>query len=80
MRTATEIVAPRIEVELAPERYTLQAMLDLSNLPRLTAWRLGLSAVIEETGGQKSFWALAHGPGKADFHHADCFAYEFSPA
>ena len=34
MRVATEIDAPRIDVQSAPERYTLQAALDLSRLPR----------------------------------------------
>ncbi len=39
------------------------------------AWRLGLSVVLEEQDGTKSYWALAHPPGdKPDFHHADCFA------
>jgi hypothetical protein len=36
--------------------------------------RLGLSAVIEEKDGTKSYWALAHPPGPPDFHHPDCFA------
>lgn len=35
---------------------------------------LSLSAVIEETDGTKSYWALRHPPGKPDFHHPDCFA------
>lgn len=40
-----------------------------------TEWDLGLSAVLEEKDGTKSFWALAHPPGdKPDFHAADCFA------
>jgi hypothetical protein len=40
-----------------------------------TEWRLGLSAVLEEKDGTKSYWALAHPPGdKPDFHHPDCFA------
>jgi len=40
-----------------------------------TSWALGLSAVLEEKNGTKSYWALAHPPGDApDFHHADCFA------
>ena len=30
--------------------------------------------VIEELDGTKSYWALAHPPGKPDFHHPDCFA------
>lgn len=38
------------------------------------AWRLGLSAVIEEREGRISHWALAHpDPQKPDFHLADCF-------
>ena len=39
-------------------------------------WRLALSAVIEEADGAKSYWALAHPPGKPDFHHADGFVLE----
>ena len=35
--------------------------------------KLALSAVIEEIDGTKSYWALAHPPGKPDFHHPDCF-------
>ena len=42
--------------------------------------RIGLSAIIEETGGRKSYWALAHPPGEADFHHRDCFALDLPPA
>jgi hypothetical protein len=39
------------------------------------SWQLGLSAVLEERDGTRSYWALAHPPGdKPDFHHADCFA------
>ena len=37
-------------------------------------YALGLSAVIEERDGTKSYWALAHPPGPPDFHHDDCFA------
>jgi len=77
---AAEISAPRIDVQTAPGHFTLRAVLELgalSDLPR-DAWRLGLSAVIEETGGHKSYWALAHPPGKPDFHHGDCFALELA--
>jgi hypothetical protein len=79
MRVAADVGAPRIEVECAPERFTLQATLQwdgLSALGRDTPWHVGLSAVLEETGGHKSYWALAHPPGKPDFHRADCFALE----
>jgi hypothetical protein len=76
MRAATEIASPRIEVLSEPARYTLRAAIELSSikLPGDAAWRVGLSAVIEERSGRKSYWALAHPPGNPDFHHADCFA------
>ena len=38
-----------------------------------THWELGLSAVLEEKDGTKSFWALAHGGDQPDFHAPDCF-------
>jgi hypothetical protein len=75
MRVAAEIGTPRIEVQSAAERYMLQAALEVDKV-----WRLGLAAVLEETSGRKSYWALAHPPGKPDFHHADGFALELSPA
>ncbi len=40
------------------------------------SWQLALTAVIEETSGVKSYWALKHPPGKPDFHHADGFVLE----
>jgi hypothetical protein len=82
MRVATEVSAPEITVEERPERYSLQALLNLDQLllPRDATLRLGLSAVIEENGGQRSYWALAHPPGKPDFHHSDCFTVELSKA
>jgi hypothetical protein len=80
MRVATEIGAPKIEVRSAPESYTLQVSLDLDEASPTSRWRLGLSAVIEEANGRISYWALAHPPSKADFHHSDCFAGELSTA
>jgi len=80
MCVAAEISAPPIEVRSSPDCYTLQASLDLDclSLPRKSLWRLGLSAVIEEKNGRKSYWALMHPAGKPDFHYADCFVHEFS--
>jgi hypothetical protein len=78
MRVATEIDAPEILVESSSKRYVLQASLELDRalLSQASTLRLGLSAVIEETSGHRSYWALAHPPGNADFHHSDCFALE----
>jgi hypothetical protein len=82
MTPAAEISAPRIAVQSSPDRLGLTVSLELehlSDLPCDAPWRLGLSAVIEDTSGRMSYWALAHPAGKPDFHHLDCFAYELSP-
>ena len=45
------------------------------SLPSKAAWDLGLSAVLEERDGTKSYWALAHpSADKPDFHDPACFA------
>jgi len=78
-----EISAPAVEVRSQPDGTTVQVSLELDRLPELSrqaSWRLGLSALIEDQSGGMSYWALAHPPGKPDFHHADGFALEFSPA
>lgn len=81
MRIASALNTPAITVQSSPDRFTLEAAVeleDLADLPRNVSLRLGLSAVIEETNGHKSYWALVHPPGKPDFHHSDGFAYELS--
>ena len=83
MSVASEIDAASIKTQSLPNRFTLQATIAidrLSALSRKAPWRLGFSAVIEDKTGHMSYWALAHPPGKPDFHHMDCFAYEFAPA
>lgn len=42
-------------------------------------WRMGVSAVIEDVDGGISYWALAHPPGKPDFHHPVSFALTLPP-
>jgi hypothetical protein len=80
-RAATEISPPRIHAQSSATSFALQATLELGLLPSLSdgPWHIGLSAVIEDTAGRKSYWALAHRLGKPDFHHPDGFTYEFSP-
>lgn len=82
-RIVAEIETLAVEGRSSPTQYTLRTVLALDrlpDLPRNAPWRIGLSAIVEEASGRKSYWALAHPPGDADFHHADCFAHEFSPA
>jgi hypothetical protein len=75
---AADVAPPRVETRAGADSLELEALLDLSFLQGSA--RLGLSAVIEEKSGAKSYWALAHPPGKPDFHHSDCFALELPPA
>lgn len=79
---ASEIDVPRLKVQSDARSCRLEASLDLDllNLPSDAIWQFGLAAVIEEADGRLSYWALAHPPGKPDFHHPDCFAHELSVA
>ena len=75
----SELEPPGIDVKVEGEQLTLRAKLAPGGPPDqapATIWRVGLSAVVEAKSGDKSFWALSHPPGKADFHHEDCFAIE----
>lgn len=83
MSNLRDMDVPRIEVESDDKVHKLTAMLELAQLPDLLqaeGLQLGLSAVIEETNGNKSYWALAHPPGKADFHHEDGFSFTLPTA
>ena len=74
--TITDVAAPSIETRREDERFELHTAIALPE----RSGRLGLSAVIEESNGEKSYWALAHAPGRPDFHHADTFAADVPPA
>lgn len=76
MREASDRLAPRLRSRRGKSGLTLSA--EIAHLPELP-WRLGLSAVVKEASGDKSYWALAHPPGPPDFHHPDCFALELPP-
>lgn len=85
MRDLALAVEPHVErdPELEPEdgepHYALEAEVDFSEIPP-GALRVGLTAVIEELDGTKSFWALAHPSDEPDFHHADSFTLELPAA
>ena len=64
-----DLAAPRIDVRATDNELILRAAFDLPPGP----CRLALTAVIETTGGARSYWALAHPPGRPDFHHAAGF-------
>jgi hypothetical protein len=74
---AAPVDPPVFTTEFGATTFHLRAAVRLDTIAAL---RLGLGAVIEETNQRKSYWALAHPPGKPDFHHPDCFALELPPA
>ena len=67
--------APVIATRTTGDVFELSASIELDDALGFHA-RMGLSAVIEDIHGGKTYWALAHAPGKPDFHHADAFASE----
>ena len=71
-RQIAHLPPPRIEVDSSDDELAVRVALRLTPGGR----RLGLSAIVEELSGNKSYWALAHPPGAPDFHHPDCFALE----
>ncbi len=73
MRPA-DVSPPRISVETRRDAFILEAEIEAPILAAAARWRIGLSAVLEEADGAKSYWALAHAPGAPDFHHEATFA------
>jgi len=79
MTSAFELPTPEITTTSEENQFELEAKVDVSGLAGLTdssAWRLALTAILEDDQGVKSYWALKHPPGKPDFHHADGFVLE----
>ncbi|RZK00989.1 MAG: DOMON-like domain-containing protein [Novosphingobium sp.] len=67
-----DIPPPEVSSEGGQHLFVLTALLDASVLQGSEL--AGLSAVIEEKDGTRSYWAIAHAPGKPDFHNPACFA------
>jgi hypothetical protein len=79
---AVEATVSESRVSSKRNQLSLEVAVHLSRLPNITVntlLRLGLSAVLEEEDGRRSYWAVRHPPGKPDFHHADTFALEINP-
>jgi hypothetical protein len=82
MREAQIECRPGPEVWPKDGVHIQDATFDFSREPALDpaiSWEIGLSAIIEEEDGTKSYWALAHVPGPPDFHNPACFAYHLPP-
>lgn len=71
-KTEAEVTAPYVRVEDNLTWWALAATIAVEANPK---WMFGLSAVLEEKDGTKSYWALTHPKEeKPDFHDPACFA------
>ena len=71
-RTNADVAVPYVRLE---DNMTWWAVGATIAVDAVIPWQLGLSAVLEEKDGTKSYWALAHPEGdKPDFHDPACFA------
>lgn len=70
--------APVASLRRGGQMAIFDAAIAMAALPDLPA-EVGLTCVLEEEGGVKSYWALAHGEGPADFHDAACFRARLGP-
>lgn len=68
---APPLPTPLIACDRQAHALTLQARVPVGALPAPGAagYLIGLSAVIEDTDGQLSYWALHHPAARPDFHH-----------
>ena len=83
MRDIEGVATPQISTLKTASEFELKVLLDLAECvdrSRVETWQIGLAAVIEASDSKTAYWALAHPPGKPDFHHADGFACQLSIA
>ncbi len=64
---------PECTIRLGSTFAIFDAAIPVAGLPDQDC-AMGLSAILEEQGGIKSYWALTHPEAKPDFHAPACFA------
>jgi hypothetical protein len=63
---------PDCAMRLGTDLAIFDAAIPAAGLPD-APWRCGFTAVLEEQGGHKSYWAVAHEGDAPDFHDPACF-------
>jgi len=71
--------APSIACRRSEDLLQLDIALPKTSLPAGDTLRLAVSTLLEAEGGHLGYWALAHPPGKPDFHHHAGFVLSLSP-
>ncbi|HEU4517554.1 MAG TPA: DOMON-like domain-containing protein [Steroidobacteraceae bacterium] len=70
-RTIPELPAPAIAFDAEPSHCSLSAEIPVAALPGLasaSSLQVAVSAVVAAADGRLSYWALAHGGERPDFH------------
>jgi hypothetical protein len=70
MANAEVVAPPYVRLE---DNLTWWALGATIAVPADRPLQLGLTAVVEEADGTKSYWALGHGGASPDFHDPACF-------
>ncbi len=65
---AFDCPAPDLAFERSEDLLKLTATLPKQALPKAETLRIAVSTILEIEGGDLGYWALAHPPGKPDFH------------
>lgn len=73
---ALDVAAPIIKTESSNGVIEVTVAMTLPAAWQLPALQVGTSVVVSEKDDNMSYWAIAHPPGKPDFHHRDCFALD----
>ncbi len=75
MKNIAEVGSIPIGTRTTDDTFTLKTEIDLSGVKGLPEgeWTVAVTTVVEAANGKRSYWALAHPQGKADFHHPDGF-------
>ncbi len=71
-----KIQQPLIEWSKTGLAMDFAVLLNIQDYPAIlseNSMNVGISVILEDENGIKSFWALNHPNGAADFHHKDCF-------
>jgi hypothetical protein len=71
---ATRAASPVIDTARTNDALRLDVVLPPAALPAAESMRIAVSAVLEANDGGVGWFALAHPPGKPDFHHRAGFA------
>jgi hypothetical protein len=74
-----DCAAPTINEYREENLLQLDVTLPKSALPQGDTLRLALAVVLEANNGTLGYWALAHPPGKPDFHHHAGFVLNIGP-